>query len=107
MDSGETRMTDDEAFERARAELTRARKKFPLWPADPFVALAVLQEEVGELTKAVLQSIYEPNKQVTADDIIAEGVQVAAMAVRFLVNLDRYNYVPNSQMEDGDSDDHE
>ncbi len=102
MDSGETRMTDDEAFERARAELARARKKFPTWPADPFVALAVLHEEVGELTKAVLQHVYEPHKNVTAEEIRAEAVQVIAMAVRFLVNFDRYNYVPASQMKDED-----
>ncbi len=63
---------------------------------------AALPEEVGELTKAVLQCTYELDKKVTADDILAEGVRVIAMAVRFLVNFDRYNYVPASQMKDED-----
>lgn len=37
-----------------KAELDRAVVKFPTWPTDPFHALAVLGEEYGELTKAVL-----------------------------------------------------
>lgn len=101
------RMTDNEVFTRALAELARARKKYPLWPADPFVALAVLQEEVGELTKAVLQYTYEPNEKVTADDILAEGVQVIAMAVRFASNFDKYDFVRTAQIEDGDRYDRE
>jgi len=100
-------MTDDEVIARTRGELNRARRKFPLWPTDPFVALAVLQEEVGELTKAVLQYVYEPNKNVTADEILAEAVQVLAMAVRFTANLDRYDFERAAQIEDGDRYDRE
>lgn len=43
-------------------EIERAIAKFPTWPTDPLHALAVLGKEFGELTKAVLQSIYEPHK---------------------------------------------
>lgn len=46
-------------------EMARAVAKFPTWPTDPFHALAVLGEEFGELTKAVLQHTYEPHKNVT------------------------------------------
>lgn len=43
-------------------EVERAMRKFPNWPTDPLHAIAVLGEEFGELTKAVLQTIYEPHK---------------------------------------------
>lgn len=79
-------------LEEIMTELARATKKFPHWPNDPFVAVAVLQEELGELTKAVLQHTWEPDKGVTEADIRAEAIQVAAMAIRFIAGLDRYVY---------------
>lgn len=47
-----------------QAELARAVDKFPTWPTDPLHALAVLGEEFGELTKAMLQHATAP----TPDD---------------------------------------
>ena len=35
-------------------EIARATEKFPGWPTDPLHALAVLGEEFGELTQAML-----------------------------------------------------
>lgn len=77
-------------------EIERAIAKFPTWPTDPLHALAVLGEEFGELTKAVLQSVYEPHKSTPAD-VRAEAIQTAAMALRFLHSLDRYAYQPGAQ----------
>ncbi len=77
--------------EAVKAELTRAITKFPTWPTDPFHALAVLGEEVGELTQAVLQTVYEPGKS-DFDDVRKEAVQVAAMAIRFIRSLDVYKF---------------
>lgn len=76
------------------AELARAVDKFPTWPTDPLHAIAVLGEEFGELTKAVLQSVYEPHK-VQAGDVRSEAIQTAAMALRFLMSLDRYRFLPS------------
>lgn len=73
-------------------ELERATAKFPTWPTDPMHALAVLGEEFGELTKAVLQTMYEPSK-IRAGELRKEALQTAAMAVRFLVSLDSGAYV--------------
>lgn len=73
------------------AELERAIRKFPKWPSDPLHALAILGEEYGELTKAVLQVIYEPRK-ATITDVREEAVQVAAMALRFIESLPVYDY---------------
>jgi hypothetical protein len=78
------------------SELERATRKFPTWPTDPLHALAVLGEEFGELTKAALQLTYEPGK-ATADDVRAEAVQTAAMAIRFVMNLDAYQYKRSPQ----------
>lgn len=72
-------------------EVTKATDKFPTWPTDPLHALAVLGEEFGELTKAVLQHTYEPHK-ATLDDVREEAVQVSAMAIRFLLSLNQYEY---------------
>lgn len=77
-------------------EIERAIDKFPTWPTDPLHALAVLGEEFGELTKAVLQSVYEPHKSSMAD-VREEAVQTAAMALRFLASLDRYELITCDQ----------
>jgi NTP pyrophosphatase (non-canonical NTP hydrolase) len=58
-------------------ELHRARRKFP----DSTHSLAALMEEVGELSKAMLD---EPLRNVRA-----EAVQVAVMALRVAVDGDR------------------
>lgn len=73
------------------AERDRAKHKFPTWPTDPLHALAVLGEEFGELTQAVLQHTYEPHK-ATLDDVRVEAIQTAAMALRFVESLDLYEY---------------
>lgn len=75
------------------AELTRARRKFPEWSTDPLHAFAVLNEEVGELQKAILEATYEFPKS-TREDVRAEAVQAAAMVIRFLVSIERYKFVP-------------
>lgn len=79
------------------AELARATVKFPLWPTDPLHALAVLGEEFGELTKAILQYTYEPNKGVTEQDIRMEAIQTAAMALRMAMHLPKYEYKQGPQ----------
>ncbi len=78
------------------AEIARATKKFPGWPTDPLHALAVLGEEFGELTRAMLQRTYEPHK-ATTEDVRTEAVQTAAMALRLLFSLDCYEYKPCAQ----------
>lgn len=77
-------------------EVDRATLKFPTWPTDPLHAVAILGEEFGELTKAVLQTIYEPHK-VREGELRAEAIQTAAMALRFLASMDRYEFRPCAQ----------
>ena len=83
-------------IEQITAELDRATRKFPTWPTDPLHALAVLGEEFGELTKAALQLTYEPHK-VTMADVRQEAIQTAAMALRFAMSLDVYQFSPSQQ----------
>lgn len=78
------------------AEMERATRKFPTWPTDPLHASGVVQEEAGELAKAVLQAVYEPHKS-TPDDVASEAIQTAAMAIRFLCSMDRYDWKPGPQ----------
>lgn len=90
--------------QQVQAELARAVAKFPTWPTDPLHALAVLGEEFGELTKAMLQFTYEPNKKVTRMDIRAEAIQTAAMALRLAMSLPLYDYKPGPQHTQGGDD---
>jgi hypothetical protein len=81
----------DEVLSEVLQELTRAQRKFPTWPTDPLHALSVLGEEFGELTKEALQLVYEPYK-TNQERVHEEAVQTAAMAIRFLLSLDQYEY---------------
>lgn len=78
------------------AEVKRATERFPTWPTDPLHAVAVLGEEFGELTKAALQTVYEPHK-VQPGELRTEAIQTAAMALRFLASLDAYEFSRSAQ----------
>ncbi|USN16386.1 hypothetical protein PLUTO_00700 [Luteibacter phage vB_LflM-Pluto] len=79
-------------------ELNRAIRKFPTWPTDPLHAVNVLNEEVGELNRAVLQQVYEPHKNKAGTvEVRDEALQSAAMAVRFLLSLPKYRFAPTDQ----------
>lgn len=74
-------MTDFEAkvdyfIDAVRAELTRARTKFP---GRPLTTIA-LMEEVGELAKATIDE--------SQDRVYDEAVQVAVMAIRCAIDGD-------------------
>jgi len=66
------------------AELRRAEIKHPNFPSDMFQQLAIMQEEAGEVTKAVLHFQYEKG---SLQDIKDELIQTAAMCMRMLKNL--------------------
>ena len=86
-------MLGDKVMAEIQAEIDSAMRKFPTWPTDPLHALAVLGEEYGELNKAVLQLTYEPHKAGSSiNEVRKEAIQTAAMAIRFVMSLDRYKY---------------
>jgi NTP pyrophosphatase (non-canonical NTP hydrolase) len=66
-------------------ELKRAEKKHPNFPKDMFQQLAIMQEEAGEVTKAVLQYHFEGGDK---EDIKSELIQTAAMCMRMLKALE-------------------
>lgn len=72
-------------------ELIAAKGKHPSWPVDPIHAAAILGEEYGELTKALVECIYEYPRS-TVGEVRSEAVQVAAMALRWLENFDMYEF---------------
>lgn len=53
--------------------------------------MLILNEEVGELNKAVLERLCGKHKS-SLDDIRTEALQTAAMCIRFLDNLDLYKW---------------
>ena len=71
-------------YEPVDRELNRAKKKHPIYPADMFQQVAIMQEEAGEVVKAVLHYHHEKG---TLDHIKEELIQTAAMCMRMLENL--------------------
>jgi len=78
--------------EQVLPELGNAVRKFPYWPNNPHAALDILNEESGELTKAINEFINEPGKGTTVSDIEKEAVQTAAMGIRFLLSIRKYDF---------------
>ncbi len=65
-------------------ELNRAKKLHPNYPFDMFRQVAIMNEEAGEVTKAVLHYHYENG---SLDDIKKELIQTMAMCMRMLESL--------------------
>jgi len=72
-------------YSKIDAELTRAEKKHPDFPSDMFRQVAIMNEEAGEVTKAVLHYHYEGGSLA---DVKEEIVQTAAMCMRMLSALE-------------------
>ena len=89
-------MTRALALAASMAAVERATTKHPCWPSDPIHATAVIAEELGELQREVLQLTYEPSKG-NEDRVREEALDLAAVAIRFLISLDQYNYQPSLQ----------
>ncbi|EPD1595128.1 hypothetical protein ACSIMU_000997 [Yersinia enterocolitica] len=68
-------------------EATRASKIHPKWPTDALHAVSILTEESGELMKAAIEYHYN-NGDIEA--VREEAVQTGAMALRVLMNIDKY-----------------
>lgn len=67
------------------AELTKAKTKHPNYPTSLLEQLAIMQEEAGEVTKAVLH--YVQQEGGSKEEIRKELIQTAAMCVRMLEKL--------------------
>lgn len=76
-------MTDEQVYDLVRAELNRARARYPWWPADAIHACAIANEEVGEVTRAINSWAWQQGDETPAD-IRKEAVQAIAMFVRLL-----------------------
>jgi len=68
--------------------LHEAIHKHPQWETDPRIAVSILTEELGELATAA-------NDFVDGDGNVyqmkAEATHVAAVAIRFLLNLETFS----------------
>lgn len=73
-----------ESYIEVYEELKRAKSKHPDFPTDMFHQLAIMQEEAGEVTKAVLQYHYENG---SLKDVKEELIQTAAMCIRMVESL--------------------
>lgn len=71
-------------YQPIEAELNRAKKKHPIYPDDLFRQVAIINEEAGEVTKAVLHYHYENG---AFENIEKELIQTAAMCMRMIERL--------------------
>lgn len=62
-------------------ELERAQVQHPTWPEDVIHRAAIVSEEAGELIRA---SINYQIEGLPCDEMMKEGIQTGAMAIRFL-----------------------
>lgn len=69
------------------SELRRAKEKHPNFPTDIFQQLAIMQEEAGEVTKAINDFVLGAD---TIEHVREEITQTAAMCVRMLENLPKH-----------------
>ncbi|EKN5126403.1 hypothetical protein DYG66_02125 [Yersinia enterocolitica] len=69
-------------------EAMRASGIHPKWPTDALHAVSILTEESGELMKAAIEYHYN-NGDIEA--VREEAVQTGAMALRVLMNIDKYS----------------
>ena len=67
------------------AECDRAEKIHPTWPRNHIHQAAVVSEESGELLQA---SLNHDERKGSKKAMITEAVHTAAMAIRFLKNIE-------------------
>lgn len=73
-----------------RSERTRQYAKWGAQNHEPAIWLAILGEEFGELSQAVLADLFgKADHGSHHESLRAEAVQVAAVAVAFIEYLDR------------------
>ena len=74
-----------EIIKEVREEMARAEQKFLGWPVDPVHGAAIVAEEAGEALQAALDFYYGRSDERA---LRKELIHTAAMALRFLKNLD-------------------
>lgn len=82
----------DAIFAAVRAELQRARALHPHWPQDLVHAVAVVNEEAGEMVKAANEMYWA--KGTLPREVVAETIQTLAMCVRLLSDTPVLNREP-------------
>lgn len=68
-------------------EAVRASEIHPKWPTDALHAVSILTEKSGDLTDAAVNYQYHDGD---LEAVRHEAIQTAAMALRVLLNIDKY-----------------
>jgi len=78
----------EQIFEQIKTERKHQDSEWGVQRHDPFVWLAILGEEVGEVNKAVLENFWEDDDM---EKYREELIQVAAVAVAAIESFDDLN----------------
>lgn len=85
-----------EKFKGVDKALSLAKVKHPNYPRDMYEQVAIITEELGEVSKAVLEYHNEKEKNIKFEDIKNELEQTAAMCIRMLEFLEFETSIKNS-----------
>lgn len=86
--SRKSAMTEYAAVDAMLQELERAKAKHPTWPTNTLEQVAILAGESGECLQAALHFV---EGRGDIERVRTEAIQVGAMAIRVLMNLERSN----------------
>jgi len=78
----------EQIFEQVKNERERQDIKWGVQRHDPFIWLAILNEEVGEANKAVLENFWDDEEM---ENYREELIQVAAVAIAAIESFDDSN----------------
>lgn len=78
-------------------ELWDAQAQYPTWPMDLGYGDQIVNEEKGEATKALLDV---SQNRATIEDVVKEYTQTAAMCIRQIVAVRRFQYIEEQKMEE-------
>ena len=77
-------MNKEEIYISIESELIRAKEIHPNYPVDRFLQFTIMQEEAGEVAKAVNDFHFGKG---SLEDVKTELIQTAAMCVRMLETI--------------------
>lgn len=84
-------MSESELIEQIKnevnAEVARARRLYPTWPADIIHATALMSEEAGEAVNAA-NGAFWGHKGATLHDVRKEVIETMAMCWRLLLDTE-------------------
>jgi len=87
------RKDPNESFSQTIIEkIKRAIKVSPKWPTNPVIAVAKIQEEIGEIQESVREIVNGAENKNTRNDLRFRASELVTQALRFQLSVEYYKY---------------